>query len=767
MTPQPAGLATLSPPPPQPTAATEIPTDIPTRPPTSPRPVSPAPTRSLESPAPQGATESLVVLSATTSAELDKQQTLAQQGGVASFVAAPFGGSVASVGLRMASSAVRCDPADRSGVYHRAMSPLQWELAGSMAAGALLGNVLLIIGCSALGFAVSQAARTAGRRFFPRMFTFDADEYGLTRFPSGPLLIFALLYQGCVLAAVDMVLAPTGPMASLMAVSGGIGIAVCVAIPFAVTSHALRDVPQHAFVKRDAAARRTVWTALFGSEEWVSRQRHHHWVLRWASMVRPYRQQAVWYVGVNYAASFAVSALSAAAPEDWVGCGHQAFVTGAFFVLLLCIELWQWPYLHSRNAYLDALILMAQAAAMFCLAVGYYGAAEGSGEDRFRHATNLLTFCLYALYVRIALEGAAAVYVLATQRRTRLQEEEFQAHDWLPAAVAHGDRDAALGRTAVTFNTTASAATSPNGTAQDLHAGHEPLLRSQRRETGASFAMLLSPDEKHLPDAQLVRSESLGDTSHPLSRHAGMRGPLQQCSGGSGPLSDFSPRGRARFRASASASPEEIPPPVTPSLSPDGTTPLRRLQLSSSGLLDNARPRLPRPPSTTSVGPARRDPGASPAPHPLTPPPGLLSPEAGSAGRPPLQHSSSGLLDGALVLTHISRARFRAGTTLPSPRGDAAGRAQISLSSSGAGLLDSARARARLQRLSSTASMAGVDPSAAPAAEDPDASRMAPGTGRRRCTLHSPRPGTPPPEKRRALVPSMSATALPKSMTSP
>eukprot|EP01063_Lacrimia_lanifica_P011598 TRINITY_DN18333_c0_g1_i1.p1 TRINITY_DN18333_c0_g1~~TRINITY_DN18333_c0_g1_i1.p1 ORF type:complete len:498 (+),score=94.83 TRINITY_DN18333_c0_g1_i1:142-1494(+) len=232
------------------------------------------------------------------------------------------------------------------------------------------------------------------------------------------------------MAGFDLVLSPPGAGGCA---AGVFAILSCLAIPWLVWRKVVQGVPAEGFVVADPRRKGNCLAIFFlGAGEWVSRRPDPHWVHRWTAVVRSYRGPTAWYVVVEFAASFAVSATHASTPETLAGCGHVKLASGAIFLILLAVEMAVWPHIHDRNNHLDTLALLCNAVAMGALAVGYYRGRGGDATIRehveFDVAGGLLTGAVALLILRAVLDVVVFVYVVCSGRRTELQHIVWERH---------------------------------------------------------------------------------------------------------------------------------------------------------------------------------------------------------------------------------------------------------------------------------------------------------------------------------------------------
>eukprot|EP01063_Lacrimia_lanifica_P018409 TRINITY_DN2532_c0_g1_i13.p1 TRINITY_DN2532_c0_g1~~TRINITY_DN2532_c0_g1_i13.p1 ORF type:complete len:1112 (+),score=145.42 TRINITY_DN2532_c0_g1_i13:58-3393(+) len=441
-TPSPFGPATLTPPIPTPSVTPATP--VPSAETTSAAPNSPSPAVAVPSPPspspPQHTPQPTPSPTLNASVPLSRAPVIASSEAVAALLSENKAGAATSalVGvasgagpvLRLAAVAQRCDPGhfDEAVRYGSMMSPLQLEVSGSRALGAVVGNCVLAAGAGLLGWCVAALGRAVGSRVLPSLFL-ELDAAGVMLFPSAPLLVFQVLYQGITLGAMDLVV--HGPSAWLT-VAGLCGLVVCVAVPGVVLMFMTAEAHRGAYIRSDAGTSGGVKKFMLGRGEWVSRRKDWDFANRWSSVLRQFNRECVYYPVVEFAASFALSGLQSLTPEDWTGCGHVKMFACVVFVVLLVLEMTLWPHLHGRNSMFDVMQLGGQAAAMGALAAGYYSGDEGHGG--FEVGGRLLMYAFVVILLRCVFDVAAWVWVVVSGRRRRLQREAWAG--WLEGMSA-------------------------------------------------------------------------------------------------------------------------------------------------------------------------------------------------------------------------------------------------------------------------------------------------------------------------------------------
>ena len=408
-TPAPPTPAPPTPAPPTPAPPTPAP---PTPAPPTPAPPTPAP------PTPAPPTDA-----PPTTAEVETK-TAAALGSAAAAATVAGAGAGAGAAMMLVVAAEGCPSAGARAAPPVALHPTRWDPWESHHAGMVLGNFAIAAGFLTVCAAALAAARVGGAKHFPRLFE-GLDAQGVMRFPSAPLMIFQLLYQGTAVGGLSLLL--HAPSLGLY-ILGVFALLLCVGVPFTVLWRVAHDVPAKAVYVRDCQvlAGRMDW--LVGKGEWVSRDRRTHWVSRWASVVRTFRQGTPWYLFVENAAGFAVAGMRATFPETLVGCGHVKAATGLVFLALLVLEAALRPHLRTRDQVTGVAALALQTAAMGLAAAGYYSGNEGESILHLLAARALMG-ATALLLLKAFLDVWAEGYVLCTKRRRLMQEDAFSRED--------------------------------------------------------------------------------------------------------------------------------------------------------------------------------------------------------------------------------------------------------------------------------------------------------------------------------------------------
>eukprot|EP01059_Diplonema_ambulator_P029239 TRINITY_DN48507_c0_g1_i1.p1 TRINITY_DN48507_c0_g1~~TRINITY_DN48507_c0_g1_i1.p1 ORF type:complete len:215 (+),score=48.05 TRINITY_DN48507_c0_g1_i1:2-646(+) len=175
----------------------------------------------------------------------------------------------------------------------------------------------------------------------------------------------------------------------------------------------------------DAEETSAVRVVLLGKGEWVSRKRELHWVQRYASVVKTYSEECVWFVCLDFASSLALAAIGSMNTSNLAACGHVKLFQAIILCTLLLAEAVAWPHSRMRDSVLDFVALGVQCVSLLLLAVGFYK-GMGHGDELFVIAGYLLLFATVLLVVKVVLDVLCEMYIFYTGRRRRLQLKAWQ-----------------------------------------------------------------------------------------------------------------------------------------------------------------------------------------------------------------------------------------------------------------------------------------------------------------------------------------------------
>ena len=319
------------------------------------------------------------------------------------------------------------------------LHPTQIEVGGSVPAGVIVGNYGIIVGASLVWKVIGVVVKICGRHWFPSFFE-NLDAQGFVRFPSVPLFIFLFLYQGTTLAGMTLLMLQS----NMRELAGGLAaFAMSVVVPLYVFMTMKSCVPSKAVYLMDSVPRHRIFNMVVGPGEWVSVCQENHFVNRWGTMMRRYRQQTAWYAVMEFAGMFAVAAIETMNDRNmtFVQCGHVKMASALVFWAILAFEATVWPHARHRDNMLDFVSLGTQAAGLTCMAIGFYHDRDVGDFWPFTVASTLFFATMSCLMMKAILDVFTEVcrtqhaqhtqrihtqlYIFITRRRVRLQKMMF------------------------------------------------------------------------------------------------------------------------------------------------------------------------------------------------------------------------------------------------------------------------------------------------------------------------------------------------------
>ena len=338
--------------------------------------------------------------------------------GAAIASAAGVGGGAGSA-MRLALVASECVVGDQrklSWAFH----PTGIRVGDNVYVGAIVGNMACVAGFALLAsVTLSLVNRFAPMRWVMRLAE-STDSQGLLRFPSAPLFVFQWFYQSLSLCGFTLLISSDGGHLNMIGVAT---CGVCLGVPIYIVRVLVQGVPESATYVEDPEHCGLLYTIVCGAGEWVNTFRSRLWVQRYASIVRTWRQKAVYFAFIDLMASFFLSGITALQTENWIGCGHVRSAQALIFFALVCLEGRYWPHARWRDTMADLLLLGAQSATLGLLAAAYYsGNPDHTG---FPTSQLLLMLIGYVLVAKVVADILTELYIMSIGRRGRLQRGEW------------------------------------------------------------------------------------------------------------------------------------------------------------------------------------------------------------------------------------------------------------------------------------------------------------------------------------------------------
>eukprot|EP01064_Diplonema_japonicum_P031437 TRINITY_DN5617_c0_g2_i1.p1 TRINITY_DN5617_c0_g2~~TRINITY_DN5617_c0_g2_i1.p1 ORF type:complete len:899 (+),score=120.09 TRINITY_DN5617_c0_g2_i1:89-2785(+) len=354
----------------------------------------------------------------TPAPELEKAEDIEVAGTVTAGVAALGAASSAGSATRLVLVQANCPKNGGQRKFPFPLHPTQMVVMGSEAAGAVLGNVLVVAAFTCFWTGGMYMAT----KVFPKLFD-GLDTLGWLRLPTAPLFVIQWLYQGTTLGGMILVAYPASVGAWLL---GAAILIACAAVPILVFRTMVRDVPLKGRYVEDPEDKGVTYAFLFGRGEWVSCSQDLHWVNRYASVTRTWRQEAAWFTVLEFASSFTLAAIGTLNTETYSGCGHVKVCMAIVFLVMCGVEAALWPHAKHRDCMFDFISLGVQSAGLLMMAAGFYSEKSFGDHSTFSTAQNLFFAAVILMLVKAGLDAFSELFVVLTGRRKRLQELQWE-----------------------------------------------------------------------------------------------------------------------------------------------------------------------------------------------------------------------------------------------------------------------------------------------------------------------------------------------------
>eukprot|EP00659_Diplonema_papillatum_P015061 gene15061-biopygen15139 len=343
---------------------------------------------------------------------------------VGALVSAASATGGAGAATRLALIAQNCQQGGGDREFSRALHPLQFRLHGSHAMGAVVGNFIIVCGFALFGLLAWQIGSHALRTLsFQSRFATPMDIQGFFRFPSAPFILIMWLYQGTALGSLLLIFYPPSFLGWVVGVVGNIVLVMIPIWALLVVEGALSTNPNRRAVYVEIVPEK--WRLLVeyvvGKGEWVSTGREVNFVYRYSSLIRPYREEALWWGAIEFASSFALAGMSALPTGTVSACGHVRLFSALIFGLLLAAEATVQPHVRPRDNFVDITLIVLQIAALLLLAASLY--LDDPTHWTAEVAEAVLFSAAALMMMKIVLDVLSEAYVLYHSRRSRLQNE--------------------------------------------------------------------------------------------------------------------------------------------------------------------------------------------------------------------------------------------------------------------------------------------------------------------------------------------------------
>ena len=216
------------------------------------------------------------------------------------------------------------------------------------------------------------------------------------------------------------------PQDNVERVIGCAAMVLCVVVPI-ITVRAVLNGIRNGFGVYAIASNRTnpFIIATIGAGEWVNTGvTEKRFVERFSATIRTFRQPTVWYLAIEYAGAFALSAVQSVEPTHMIGCGYIKLFSAFIFFTMMVLEGTLWPHCRARDSAAGVVINGIQTSAMLMMAVAYFQGDESSWL--FGTAAKLLLCTMAVITVKILADIVTEIYVLVAGKRDTLEANIIQ-----------------------------------------------------------------------------------------------------------------------------------------------------------------------------------------------------------------------------------------------------------------------------------------------------------------------------------------------------
>ena len=351
----------------------------------------------------------VVHIESTTTSAASEEPTLAR--GAGSVAAASIGAAGAASTLSLLSTTTCGSEEKLPFILH----PTGISVNGNRYFGVIVGNLAIAAGVTLLSYVLVCFVFKCAPGCLPFQELLAAK--GLTRFPSVALFIFLTLYQGTSYASLRLVAShnTTGEL-----LCGLVSVVFCIMVPAVTAREVKRSVPSKAVYRLEKGSPRYK-TFMLGAGEWIAVSRSDLWHQRYRAMVKPYKERTAWFAVFSFLLAFAVGALNVPEVDSMVQCGHLKLGIGVLFAVIVAFIAVLCPYARWRDNIALIVLNGMTSSALFLQAFGFY--SENLNDWRFLTAGTLFQGCMVLIIVKGITDLACDLFVLLTNRRSKLQEE--------------------------------------------------------------------------------------------------------------------------------------------------------------------------------------------------------------------------------------------------------------------------------------------------------------------------------------------------------
>ena len=293
-------------------------------------------------------------------------------------VGSVVGLSSAGTAMRLALAGLSCRSTTDSGEVPLALHPTQFAPWGNPFVGLIIAN------CAAAAF-VSLSLFVVVKAVESLQCVSHDDVSGFLKFPSIPLYVFQFVFQGVSYAAFALLFDAQNVSTVLL---GAGTLLILLSVPLYLLFRIRYDVPRLASYCPYTVELSKVMTFIVGSGDWVGKSKML-WVMRYASVVRMYREEVCWFIVADLGFSMALSLIKAVPTDSTYVCGALYCTAGMLYIAISGVLVALLPYARTRDTLIMLVTSAAQSAACFFIAVAQY---TKDSDSFFREVGNFLFF---------------------------------------------------------------------------------------------------------------------------------------------------------------------------------------------------------------------------------------------------------------------------------------------------------------------------------------------------------------------------------------
>eukprot|EP01062_Namystynia_karyoxenos_P038331 TRINITY_DN2780_c0_g2_i1.p1 TRINITY_DN2780_c0_g2~~TRINITY_DN2780_c0_g2_i1.p1 ORF type:complete len:1560 (+),score=182.07 TRINITY_DN2780_c0_g2_i1:685-4680(+) len=338
------------------------------------------------------------------------------------------------------------------------LHPTGLRIADNQYLGCIVGAVAVVCGAAALSFLAlgvvrlvaptkdgvisKEGIQSSWLRNVPVIKDSEAiDIAGLVRHPNNILLVSIFVYQGAALSSLRLA-ASSRDLSVGLRVIGAVSAAVLLGVT--VWLHRIMSSGLQVKSRSDTPGLRAprarvrpwddpvppLWVQrVFVSErgDWVSRTRQNHWINRWQSGVRHFKQEAAhWGLAVEILSMWFLALAQAWSTPTYRACGHVRLMSALVHISQMLLYIWKRPYRCHRDNFFQIARLVLLASALLSLAVGFYSATDEGAASAAGSATVFLNAAIVAVLAKVVIHMISEVMLFFKGWRAKSQLKEWE-----------------------------------------------------------------------------------------------------------------------------------------------------------------------------------------------------------------------------------------------------------------------------------------------------------------------------------------------------